>query len=75
MTKSAQRNLVQSLAKTYTEEGVHVGIVTVGGIVRPQKEKLNPTYIASQTWEWFSRPREEQTFEVVIMEDDPANTY
>jgi NAD(P)-dependent dehydrogenase (short-subunit alcohol dehydrogenase family) len=75
MVKSAQRNLVQSLAKTYTQEGVHVGVVTVGGIVRPHKEKLNPTYIAARTWEWFGQPREKQTFEVMVMEDDPANYY
>ncbi|KAM0816683.1 putative short-chain alcohol [Seiridium cardinale] len=68
LVKAAQRNLMQSLSMTYASTGVHLGLVNVGGPVTPEHETLNPTNIASKTWEWFSLPREDQTFEVLISE-------
>ncbi|KAK6072651.1 short-chain dehydrogenase reductase sdr [Seiridium cupressi] len=68
LVKAAQRNLMQSLSMTYASTGVHFGLVNVGGPVTPEHETLNPTNIASKAWEWFSLPREDQTFEVLISE-------
>lgn len=70
LTKAAQRNLVQSLAATYGKEGVHIGVISVGGQVSPEAKTCNPSNIANRTWEWLSLPREEQTFEVRILEEE-----
>lgn len=70
MVKSALRILVQSLAATFAKEGVHIGVISVGGAVSPEAKNLNSTAIAARTWDWFSQPRGSQTFEVRILEDE-----
>lgn len=66
LVKAAQRNLMQSLSLTYASQGVHLGLINVGGPVSPEAETWNPTNIAAKAWEWFEKSREEPTFEVVI---------
>ncbi|KIV99631.1 uncharacterized protein PV09_08696 [Verruconis gallopava] len=53
LVKTAQRNLVQSLHQVYNPQGVHVGLVLVGGMVSPEAKVLNPTHIAKLVWEFF----------------------
>ena len=67
MVKAAQKNMVQSLAKTYGPQGVHVGLVVVGGAVSPTNETLNPSNIAGRTWELFDQDKGRQTLEVEIL--------
>lgn len=66
LVKAAQRNLVQSLSLTYASEGVLLGLINVGGQVSPEHDTWNPTNIAAKAWDWFSKSREERTFEVLI---------
>lgn len=66
LVKAAQRNLVQSLSMTYGSQGVHVGLINVGGQVSPEHEVHNPTNIAAKAWDWFSKSKEEPTLEVLI---------
>ncbi|UNI16906.1 hypothetical protein JDV02_003294 [Purpureocillium takamizusanense] len=63
MVKAAQRNMVQSLSDVYKPQGVHVGVITVGGPVSPSADTLSPTNIAAQAWELFTR----DDFEIEIL--------
>ncbi|KAH6646953.1 hypothetical protein BKA67DRAFT_524548 [Truncatella angustata] len=66
LAKAAQRNLVQSLEMTYGKQGVHLGLINVGGPVSPEHDTLNPTNIADRAWDWFSQLKENPQFEVKI---------
>jgi len=52
-TKAGQRSLVQTMNMTYAPEDIHVGLISVGGIVAPEKKQLNPTNIANKTWDFY----------------------
>ena len=67
LTKGAQWNLVKSLYKEFGPQGVHIGVMIVGGFVTPEEPNRNPDNIAKLTWEWFSQPVEKQPFEVEIL--------
>ncbi|KAE9380072.1 putative NADP(+)-dependent dehydrogenase [Stipitochalara longipes BDJ] len=67
MVKAAQRSLTISLAKSYQEEDIHIGLITVGGAVDPSYPRLNPTFIAEQTWDFFCQKKSERTLEVEIL--------
>jgi NAD(P)-dependent dehydrogenase (short-subunit alcohol dehydrogenase family) len=69
MVKAAQANLVKSLDKAFTPQGVHVGLVVVGGAVSPSAPALNPRNIAEQAWNLFAQKREDWTGQVTILED------
>lgn len=69
MTKAAQRNMAQSMAQTFGPKGVRVGLVTVCGVVDPEKKQLNPEFIADRAWDLFNQPKEQQDFEVIIKEE------
>lgn len=64
LVKAAQRNLMESLAMTY--DGILLGLINVGGPVSPDAEVHNPTNIAEKAWEWFSKSKEQKSFEVHI---------
>lgn len=66
LVKASQRNLVQSLSLTYASQGIHLGLINVGGQVSPEHETWNPTNIAAKAWDWFDKSRAEPTFEVLI---------
>lgn len=65
MVKAAQRNLVQSLSKEWSQHGIHIGMVVVGGPVDVAAETLNPPNIASHAWDLFLEKA--QTFEVEVL--------
>ena len=67
MVKAAQQNMVLSLSKTYRSQGVHVGLIIIGGAVDPSNKTLNPTNIASEAWDCYHQTREQQTVEVQIL--------
>ncbi|KAL3470102.1 hypothetical protein BJX99DRAFT_57311 [Aspergillus californicus] len=69
MVKAAQANLVKSLEKEFSPQGVHVGLVAVGGIVAPDHKAWNPTNVAEQAWKLFAQKPEEWTGQVTIYED------
>ncbi|RYP04083.1 hypothetical protein DL764_004677 [Monosporascus ibericus] len=66
LVKAAQRNLMQSLSMAYASQGIHVGLINVGGPVSPTDKVWNPTNIAAKAWEWFAQSKEKPTFEVMI---------
>jgi hypothetical protein len=66
LVKSSQRNLVQSLHAVYNPQGIHVGLVLVGGIVSPEAKVLNPANIAQVTWDFFDK---EHGLEVTMLEE------
>ncbi|GJN66302.1 hypothetical protein PLICBS_000319 [Purpureocillium lilacinum] len=63
MVKAAQRNMVQSLSDVYKPQGVHVGVIAVGGPVSPSSATLNPTNIAARAWDFFNQ----DDFEIEIL--------
>jgi hypothetical protein len=65
MVKASQRNLVQSLQKTYPN--VHIALVNVGGQVSKQDKYLNPDAIGKKFWELYSQEKEDWTLELNIM--------
>jgi hypothetical protein len=54
LVKSAQRNLVISLADMFEEKGVRIGLIVIGGAVSLGARRLNPEFIAKSTWELFA---------------------
>ncbi|GAB0135986.1 hypothetical protein EsDP_00004305 [Epichloe bromicola] len=68
LTKAAQRNLAESLAKVYQPQGVHVGLVIVAGSVAPEKTVLSPGNIAKKTYELFAQERGGWTLETYLKE-------
>ncbi|KAF4237405.1 hypothetical protein CNMCM8980_005517 [Aspergillus fumigatiaffinis] len=69
MVKAAQANLVKSLDKAFAPQGVHVGLVVVGGAVSPSAPALNAKNIAEQAWNLFAQKREDWKGQVTILED------
>jgi len=69
LTKSAQRNLVVSMAKIYNTKGIHVGLISVGGRVETEAKHLNPKNIAERTWGLFDQDRDSWDLEVEILEE------
>ena len=67
MTKTSQRNLVQCLHLTYGKD-IHVGQVTVGGEVKPDKAHMSPDFIAERFWELYEQPRDKWAFEIEVPE-------
>jgi len=65
MVKASQRNLVQSLQKTYP--GVHIALINVGGQVSRDDPYLNPNAIARTFWELYSQKEEDWTLDLNIM--------
>ncbi|QPH06201.1 hypothetical protein C2857_004522 [Epichloe festucae Fl1] len=68
LTKAAQRNLAESLAKVYQPQGVHVGLVIVAGSVAPEKTVLSPRNIAKKTYELFAQEKGGWTLETYLEE-------
>ncbi|KAL2810312.1 hypothetical protein BJX63DRAFT_423157 [Aspergillus granulosus] len=69
MTKAAQANLVKSLDKIFSPQGIHVGLVVVWGMVSPESPGLNPSNIAEHAWKLYSQKREEWTSQVTVYDD------
>jgi len=56
MVKSAQRSLVLSLNALHGKD-VHIALLSVGGIVSPDKKNLSPENIAEQAYNLYRQPR------------------
>ncbi|KAF2724725.1 NAD(P)-binding protein [Polychaeton citri CBS 116435] len=68
MVKSAQRALVLSLHHYFGKE-VHVALVSVGGVVSPEKTNLSPENIAEQAYVLYKQRRGNWEREVEIPDD------
>ena len=68
VAKTAQHNLTFALHKAYQKQGVHVGMVLIGGVVDPQAEKTSPKNIAELFWELYEQPRHKWTREIEVEE-------
>jgi len=67
MVKTAQRNLVQSLHATFGTD-IHIALVSVGGVVSPDKEILSPDNIAGEAWALYKQLKSEWKMEVEVTE-------
>lgn len=56
MVKSAQRALVLSIHDKYGKD-VHVGLLSIGGVVSPDAKNLSPENIADRAWAWYKQPK------------------
>jgi hypothetical protein len=65
MVKTSQRNLVQSLRLLYPE--VHVALVNIAGLIRPEDPFFNPKVIGEKLWEVCEKDKEQWTLEVNIL--------
>jgi len=65
MTKSAQRALVLSIHAIYGKD-VHVALLSVGGIVSPEKKNLSADNIADKCWELYKQPKGKWEREIEI---------
>jgi len=74
LTKAAQRILVETLAKTYKADGVHIGLISVGGYVNEEDPDLNSKNIADKTWEFFAQKKEDWTLDIEILPAQPVVT-
>lgn len=69
MAKAAQRNLVESLAQTFSSSGVHIGFVTIGGVISPDKNKMSPKNIAEDIWAFFASDEKRNDVELYIADE------
>ncbi|KAH8660247.1 hypothetical protein BX600DRAFT_513868 [Xylariales sp. PMI_506] len=69
MAKAAQRNLVQSLAQAFEGQGVHIGFVTIGGIISPDKNNMSPKNIAREIYDFFASDEKKTNVELEIKDD------
>ncbi|KAF2181755.1 short-chain dehydrogenase/reductase-like protein SDR [Zopfia rhizophila CBS 207.26] len=53
LVKASQRNMVMNFSRAFGETGVHIGLISVEGVVAPQNKNLNPANIAEKTWGFF----------------------
>lgn len=60
--------MVDCLYQTYKDNGVHCGLISVGGEVAPENKALNADNIAKKTWGLFDQPKEIWELEVEIVE-------
>lgn len=68
LAKTAQRNLVDSLHRVYNNQGIHIGLVLVGGRVLRECKVLTPPNIAQVTWDFFDQETSRDKLEVVMYE-------
>jgi hypothetical protein len=55
LVKASQRNMVQSFNRAFSESGVHIGLITVEGEVKPENKVRNPKTIAEMTVEFWEK--------------------
>ncbi|KAL1585967.1 hypothetical protein WHR41_04779 [Cladosporium halotolerans] len=67
MVKSAQRALVLSLNAMHGKD-VHIGLLSVGGVVHPDAPNLSPLNIAEQAYKLYKQPRGSWEREIEIHE-------
>ncbi|KAK3700323.1 hypothetical protein LTR37_016027 [Vermiconidia calcicola] len=65
MSKSAQRALVLSLHAKFGSD-VHIALLSVGGVVAPEKKNLSPENIADKAWELYKQPSQKWQREMEI---------
>ncbi|KAF2676717.1 short-chain dehydrogenase/reductase-like protein SDR [Lentithecium fluviatile CBS 122367] len=53
LVKASQRNMVQSFNRAFGGSGIHVGLISVEGVVAPENKELNPVNIGEKVWEFF----------------------
>jgi NAD(P)-dependent dehydrogenase (short-subunit alcohol dehydrogenase family) len=66
VTKAAQRTLVQCMNKDFCADGIHAGLISVGGVVYDEHPTRNVENIAQKTWKFFAKG-DHNEFEVEIV--------
>ena len=73
VTKVAQRTLVKCLSDQYSQLGVHVALISIGGQVDDKFETMNARVIAERVWKTYRQERGNFTFDVMVLEGMPSN--
>lgn len=55
LVKASQRNMVRSFNRAFSDSGVHVGLISVEGEVKPENKVRNSTTIAEMTVAFWER--------------------
>ncbi|KAF9892058.1 hypothetical protein FE257_002464 [Aspergillus nanangensis] len=69
MAKAAQANLVKSLERTFAQQGVHVGLVVVGGGPVSVDSALSPANIAEAAWKLFDQEKKDWRSQATVLEN------
>jgi hypothetical protein len=59
--------MVLSLHAKYGQD-IHIALLSVGGVVAPEKKSLSPENIADKAWELYKQPRDAWEREMEIHE-------
>lgn len=70
LQKAAQHNFMESLRIVAGPKGVHVAIVTIGGVVADEDPVVNAGNIASTYWRLYEQDKSAWEFEVKIGDGD-----
>jgi len=65
LVKTSQRNLVDSLKRTYPD--IHIALLNVAGVVSPEDKYFNPPLIADRYWELYDQEKSAWTFDLDIL--------
>ena len=68
--KAAQYNLVKTMEKVLRREGIHCGMVLVGGFVSETAQNCNPSNIARTMWDVYAQEKEHWALEVELEDLD-----
>jgi hypothetical protein len=66
MQKAAQYNLANSLSQVVGPQGVHVGSVNIGGIIREEDPETNTGNIANKLWELYEQDKDHWKNEIIV---------
>ena len=68
--KAGQYSLTRSLHKEYEPQGVHCGLVVIGGTVSEDSKVTNARNIANEIWTMSRQPQGKGKVEIILA--DPA---
>nr|POF08144.1 putative oxidoreductase [Quercus suber] len=70
--KAGQYSLIQSLHKQYEPQGVHCGVIFIGGTVSADAKVTNPRNIAEELWKMAAAEKGKGSVEVTLMDPEYA---
>ena len=58
--------MVQSFSKVYGPQGIHCGLIVVGGRLRDDKHIASAPQVAEQVWTLFNQSEEDWLLEITL---------